>query len=248
MIAIGYARVSTDKQDKEGVSMEAQTTKIRAAVTLHDDWTLTEIISDGGESAKSLDRPGMLRILAMMDAGEVGAVIVAKLDRLTRSVKDLAILLEHFQRNNVVLVSIAEALDTASAAGRLVLNIMMSVSQWEREAISERTRDALAHKRSKGERAGTIPYGYCSKLDGITKQTKDGRTVYVQIEEAPEEQTVIAEIKRLRKRGRGWTTRAIAEELNRKGLRMRQDREWTFGRVAQILKSTSAPVRSAEVS
>ncbi len=74
-------------------------------------------------------------------------LIVAKLDRLTRSVKDLAELLERFERKGVALVSVAESLDTGSAAGRLVLNITAAVSQWEREAIGERTKDALSHKR-----------------------------------------------------------------------------------------------------
>jgi site-specific DNA recombinase len=77
----------------------------------------------------------MVRFLSLVDAGAVDIVIIAKLDRLTRSVKDLAELLERFTRRGVSLVSVADSLDTRSAAGRLVLNIMVSVSQWEREAI-----------------------------------------------------------------------------------------------------------------
>jgi site-specific DNA recombinase len=95
---------------------------------------LLEIIVDGGESAKSLNRPGMARLLALADTGEVQTVIIAKLDRLTRSVKDLCTLLERFTRRGVDLVSVAESLDTGSVPGRLVLNIMTAVSQWEREA------------------------------------------------------------------------------------------------------------------
>jgi DNA invertase Pin-like site-specific DNA recombinase len=102
----------------------------------------------------------MERLLALVDQGKVQTVIIAKLDRLTRSVKDLAELLERFQRRGVSLVSVAESLDTGSAAGRLVINIMTAVSQWEREAIGERTRDAMNHKRSNGERVGNIAYGY----------------------------------------------------------------------------------------
>jgi len=110
---------------------------------------LIDIIVDGGESAKSLNRPGMARLLAMVDGGEVEAVIIAKLDRLTRSVKDLCTLRERFTRRGAALVSVAESLDTGSSAGRLVLNIMTAVSQ-EREAIGERTRDAMSHKRTNG--------------------------------------------------------------------------------------------------
>ncbi len=102
--------------------------KIRAMAVVHSA-ELIEIVVDGGESAKSLNRPGMAKLLAMVDAGQVQTVIIAKLDRLTRSVKDLSTLLERFNRLSVTLVSVAESLDTGSAAGRLVLNIMAAVSQ-----------------------------------------------------------------------------------------------------------------------
>src|SRR5471030_1073704 len=157
MHAIGYIRVSTDKQAERGLSLDAQREKLRAMAVVHDT-ELAEIIVDA-ESAKNLDRPGMKRILDLVRGCGVDTVIVAKLDRLTRSVRDLADLLDLFQKKGVALVSVAEALDTGCAAGRLVLNIMVSVSQWEREAISERTRDALQHKRSQGERVGNIAFG-----------------------------------------------------------------------------------------
>src|SRR5712692_4034698 len=165
MKTIGYVRVSTDKQAERGVSLEAQAEKIRAMAVVHNA-ELIDIIVDGGESAKSLNRPGMARLLTLVDAGEVQAVIIAKLDRLTRSVKDLCTLLERFERRGVALVSVAESLDTGSAAGRLVLNIMTAVSQWEREAIGERTRDAMNHKKSQGQRVGTLPFGSRVAPDG----------------------------------------------------------------------------------
>jgi DNA invertase Pin-like site-specific DNA recombinase len=142
MLAIGYVRVSTDRQADQGASLEAQSARIQAMATVQDV-ELAEIIVDGGESAKSMNRPGLKRLLAMVEAGTVRTVIVAKLDRLTRSVRDLCELLELFERKRVALVSVAESLDTGSAAGRLVITIMGAVSQWEREAIGERTRDVL---------------------------------------------------------------------------------------------------------
>ncbi len=186
---------------------------------------MTEIIVDGGESAKSLNRPGMARLLAMVDAGEVQAVIIAKLDRLTRSVKDLCTLLERFERRGVALVSVAESLDTSSAAGRLVLNIMTAVSQWEREAIGERTRDAMRHKRSNGERVGNIPYGY--------RLAADGR----HLEEDPGEQTVLAEIRRFRREGA--TLRWIAAALNNSARKTRRGTAWRLESVARVLKADS---------
>ena len=159
MRTIGYVRVSTDKQADRGISLEAQAGKIRA-MALVQGAELSDIIVDSGESAKSLNRPGMAKLLALVDGGKVKGVIVAKLDRLTRSVKDLCELLERFERKGVALVLVAESLDTGSAAGRLVLNIMAAVSQWEREAIGGRTRDALHHKRSQGERWETSPLAF----------------------------------------------------------------------------------------
>ena len=139
MRAIGYVRVSLPKMAERGVSLAAQTEKIRGMAAVQD-LELLDILVEPGETAKNLDRPAMQRMLAMVDSKAIDTVIIAKLDRLTRSVKDLAELLERFSRRGVSLVSVAESLDTATAAGRLVLNIMVSVSQWERQAIGERAR------------------------------------------------------------------------------------------------------------
>ena len=142
MKAIGYVRVSTEKQGDSGVSLEAQQEKIRAMAVVKGI-ELMDLIIDAGESAKSLNRPGMMQVLALVEARAVDVVIIAKLDRLTRSVKDLAELLERFTRRGVSLVSVADSLDTQSAAGRLVLNIMVSVSQWEREALYSLLTDTI---------------------------------------------------------------------------------------------------------
>ncbi len=222
MRAYGYVRVSTEKQAGQGISLEAQAEKIKAMATVHGA-ELVEIISDGGESAKSLNRPGVQRLLALVDAGDVDTVIIAKLDRLTRSVKDLAELLETFERRGVSLVSVADSLDTKSASGRLVLNIMMSVSQWEREAIGERTRDALQHKKANGERVGTIPFGY--RLSAHGKR----------LEENPREQEALCKIRELRELG--YSLREISEELNRRGYLTRRGSLWQHAYVASLLKA-----------
>src|SRR5436190_19163779 len=125
MLAIGYVRVSTERQADEGVSLAAQEAKVRAMAAVRDA-TLLDVIVDA-ESAKNVNRPGLQRLLTLINAGEVQAVIVAKLDRLTRSVKDLCTLLELFDKRKVALISVAESLDTGTAGGRLVLRIMASV-------------------------------------------------------------------------------------------------------------------------
>jgi site-specific DNA recombinase len=180
-----------------------------------------ELIVDGGESAKDLKRPGMDRLLTLVDERKVDTVIIAKLDRLTRSVKDLAELLERFQRRGVSLVSVAESLDTGSAAGRLVINIMTAVSQWEREAIGERTRDAMQHKRSKGRCVGNLAYGYRLSADGE------------HVEPEPSEQKALAQIRSLRQQGR--SLRSIASALNAQALRTRRGTGWRHDHVLRII-------------
>jgi DNA invertase Pin-like site-specific DNA recombinase len=125
--AIGYVRVSTDRQAEQGVSLEAQEAKIRAMSTVQEGELFNGII-DSGESAKNLNRPGLQRPLASVNGGKVHSVIIAKLDRLTRSVKDLCSLPS--KKLGVALITVAESVHTASAAGRLVITIMAAVSQW----------------------------------------------------------------------------------------------------------------------
>src|SRR5579864_3175867 len=222
-MTVGYVRVSTDRQAEQGSSLEAQAEKIRA-MALVQGVELADIIVESGESAKSLNGPGMAQLLELVDAGKVKAVIVAKLDRLTRSVKDLCELLERFERKGVALVSVAESLDTGSAAGRLVLNIMAAVSQWEREAIGERTRDALRHKSANGERVGNLRFGY--------RLCADRRHV----EPDPGEQAVLTEIQNLRQSGQ--TLRGIAAALNHRALRTRRGSAWRLEHVARILRQS----------
>src|SRR5262247_3665419 len=109
MNVVGYIRVSTEDQAREGVSLAAQRAKIDA-YGLVKDWSVVEIIQDEG-MAKDLKRPGVQRLIALVESRYVGAVIVYKLDRLTRSVKDLNSLVELFERSGVALVSLQESLD-----------------------------------------------------------------------------------------------------------------------------------------
>lgn len=187
MQVVGYVRVSTEDQAKEGISLAAQQAKIDA-YTVVKDWALVEVIRDEGQSAKDINRPGLQRVLRLVESRAVAAVIVYKLDRLTRSVADLDKLMKLFERRSVALVSLQESLDATTATGRLMMNLLASVSQWEREVIGERTKDALQHLKAQGLR-------YCKALY--------------------EDEAVVAMMHAWRAAGLSY--RAVADELNRAG-------------------------------
>lgn len=219
MKAIGYVRVSTDEQAESGVSLAAQEQKIRAYCDLYD-LELVEICSDAGASGKTLDRPGLDRVLRSLTARNAEAVVVAKLDRLTRSVIDLGALLDEYFGEKFQLLSVSEQVDTRTAAGRLVLNILTTVAQWERETIGERTSIALQHKKRNGEyTGGRVPYG---------KRLEDGRLV-----DDIEEQAAVTVAKKLRTRG--MSLRKIGTELLRRDIRPRTGNSFSAQQVKQLL-------------
>lgn len=147
MKAVCYLRVSTREQAEEGVSLAAQEEKTKAYCVARG-WECIGVLRDEGVSGGSLDRPGLQEALDLCRRGEAQALVVLKLDRLTRSVRDLGFLLEDvFDRHHVAFASVADNFDTSTANGRLILNVLGSVAQWEREIIVERTTDALAHKK-----------------------------------------------------------------------------------------------------
>jgi len=225
--AIGYVRVSTEEQASDGVSLEAQKAKIRAYADLYDI-ELVAVIEDAGESAKTLSRPGLQEALKSLREGKAEGLLIAKLDRLSRSVVDWNHLIDGYfgEKAGKNLWSVADSIDTTTAAGRLVLNVLMSVAQWERETIGERTKDALQHKKSNGERVGQIPYGY--------DLASDGRTLI----ENPEQQKVIVLMKSLRETGMSFSQ--IGRELEGRGIpTQKAGRKWTHKNVASILKRAS---------
>jgi DNA invertase Pin-like site-specific DNA recombinase len=165
---VGYARVSTEEQASDGVSLGAQSEKIRAYASLYD-LELLEVIVDAGVSAKTLNRPGLNRALDMLAEGKASGLVVAKLDRLSRSVGDWNTLIDGYfgERSGKTLMSVADSIDTRTAAGRLVLNVLMPVSQWERETIAERTRDAPQQKRSGANGPAQSPSAAAWRDDGV---------------------------------------------------------------------------------
>lgn len=220
MQAIGYCRVSTEEQAREGVSLDNQENKIKLQADL-SDYHLVDMVIDPGYSAKNMNRPGIRRVIEAVKAGEVDAVIIHKLDRLTRSVADLDSFIRLLNKKGIALISVKDSIDTKTAGGRMVLNVLASISQWEREAIGERTAEALRHKRDRGEyTGGDVPFGY--DLDGI------------HLVENPAEQKAIRLMKDLR--GRGYSYRAIARRLEKRATRTKRGGlKWYAQTVKQVL-------------
>jgi site-specific DNA recombinase len=220
---VGYTRVSTEEQAEGGVSLDVQPKKIKQFAELHE-LNLIEIVEDAGVSGKTIDRPGLGRVLKLLDSGKAQGVIVAKLDRLTRSVGDLAYLLDRYfgDRKKHKLFSLSESIDTTTAAGEMMLNLLVTVAQWERKTIVERTQQAMDHKRSQGQRISRfIPYG--SRLAG------DGTTlVPCQVE-----QEVIHVMKTQRRLGK--SSRDIAESLNREAIPSRGGGTWSHRTILKVL-------------
>jgi len=224
MKAIAYIRVSTEEQATDGVSLKAQRAKVEAYANLYDI-ELVAVLEDAGQSAKSLNRPGLQKAIAMLKTGKADGLLIAKLDRLSRSVSDWNRLIDGFfgEKAGKQLWSVADSIDTTTAAGRLVLNVLMSVAQWERETIGERTATALQYKKSMGERiSGKIPFGFDLAEDGKTLTRNET------------EQTIIERIHNLK--AKGFSLRKIAGALNQEGIPSKERKRWNHVQIHRILK------------
>jgi site-specific DNA recombinase len=154
-------RTSTEEGlDSEFNSLDAQreSGEAYAASQKQEGWiALSTRYDDAGYSGATLDRPAMQRLLADIEAGRVDVVIVYKIDRLSRSLLDFARLMEVFDRHGVAFVSVTQRFDTSTSMGRLMLNILLSFAQFEREIIGERIRDKVAATKRRGKYTGGPP-------------------------------------------------------------------------------------------
>jgi len=202
---LAYCRVSTDEQGHSGLGLEAQ----RQAITAECErrgWEVVEVIEDRGYSAKNLKRPGVQAALETLAARRADALVVSKLDRLSRSLLDFANVMAVAQREGWALVALDCAVDTSSPSGEAMANMLATFAQFERRLIGQRTRDALAVKRKQGVRLGRPP---------------------------TTPQPVVARVKRERAKGR--TLREIADRLNADGVPTAQGGRWWPGTVRLLL-------------
>ena len=160
-----YTRKSSDEGlDHAFNSLDAQAEACAAYIVSqrHEGWKLvSDRFDDGGLSGGTLERPALQRLLAEIDAGRIGMVVVYKIDRLTRSLADFGRLVERLDAKGCSFVSVTQAFNTASSMGRLTLNVLLSFAQFEREVTAERIRDKIAASKKKGLwMGGSLPLGY----------------------------------------------------------------------------------------
>jgi site-specific DNA recombinase len=235
-----YTRKSTEEGlEQEFNSLDAQREAAQAYIAsqAQQGWlALPERYDDGGYSGGNLDRPALQRLLEDITAGKIDAVLTYKLDRLSRSLLDFARIMEIFDQHQVAFVSITQQFHSATSMGRLVLNMLLSFAQFERELIAERTRDKIAAARRKGKWVGGMPLlGYDidpkgSKLRINETEATRVRAIFALYLESQALGPVLRELDR-----RGWRTKRWR---TRKG-RRRGGRAFTRNTLRQLLRNVT---------
>lgn len=173
--AVGYLRVSTRDQVDHGHSLDAQETAIRTEVERRG-WVLHEMVRENGSAARGKERPELERTLKMLSSGEAGVLVSTRLDRLSRSVVDFKLILEQSKREGWTIVLTELGVDFSSAVGNLIAGVLAEVAEFERELISERTKDGLAAAREKGIRIGRPRVMPARTRKRIKRERESGRS------------------------------------------------------------------------
>lgn len=175
---VAYLRVSTEEQAVSGLGLEAQETAVMAACAARGA-TVVAVFTDAGVSGSVApeERPGLSAALEAVSSGRAGVLMVSKLDRLSRSLLDFAVLMERSRRDGWALVTLDLGVDTASPQGELMANVFATFAQFERRLIGQRTKDALAVKRSQGVRLGRPVALPVEVRDRIVAERRAGTTL-----------------------------------------------------------------------
>lgn len=221
-----YARKSTDEGlDQQFNSLDAQRESCEAYITSQkmNGWVaLPERYEDGGFSGGNTNRPALKRLLADCEAGKVDIIICYKVDRLSRSLCDFTDLSKMFSKWGVAFVSVTQQIDTSTSSGKMMMNLLMTFAEYEREIISERIRDKMAATRRKGLWAGgCVAIGYTLKDSHL----------YPNPDEAPVVQRIF------RRYIETQSCQTIAAELNADGVRTRKGTIWNKQQIYRILNN-----------
>jgi site-specific DNA recombinase len=212
-----YIRVSTEEQAREGYSIPAQKERLTAYCTALG-WEDYKFYIDEGVSAKDTNRPKLQLLLDHVKAGSISTILVYRLDRFTRRVKDLHKMLELLEKHQCAFKSATEPYDTSTAMGKLFITIVAALAEWETDNLSERVRMALEEKVTGGERVGNIPYGFdLSDDEKLVKNKKQAPVVLDMIDKFKS----------------GMSANALADYLNKTN----NDRVWHPNGVLRILKN-----------
>ena len=220
MKLIGYARVSTGDQQ----TIANQVEKMQAYCDLHDH-ELIDTFLDEGVSGKTVERTGLRQALKRLSTTGVDGVVITKLDRLSRSVRDWCDLMETFDRKSKVLISVYDSIDTSTASGRMIANMFATIAQWERETIAERTQASMNYLRKQGRRIGRFaPFGFqfdpedqtqlspCLRdTDGPAKRRKYSTTGTDATQKANKRNAAETS----RRQGKAWTRSAVWKIVKR---------------------------------
>ncbi len=216
--AVIYTRFSCNRQET-GASIETQLEKCLLQAQLTDA-VVVETIMDRGQSAKNLDREGIQTLINLVKTKQVNQVIIYRLDRLSRNVSDLNTLIQLFTKFGVALVSVSDVLNTETPSGRMVINVICSISQCERETLMSRVSDSLQYRKRNNIRySRIIPYG--KSLEGNTLIDNN------------QEQSVIEVMKNLH--AKGESLRSIAKQLTSSNFPTRMGGDWSPLSVRKIL-------------
>jgi site-specific DNA recombinase len=212
-----YTRKSTEEGlQQEFNSLDAQRESGEAYIKsqAQEGWTLVkDRYDDGGFTGGNMERPALARLMADMRAGQIDCVVVYKVDRLSRSLLDFAKMMETFERHRVAFVSVTQEFNTSTSMGRLMLNVLLSFAQFEREVISERTRDKIAAARRKGKWSGGLPllgYDVDPRTHKLVVNQAEAQRVRAIFELYLEKQSLLSTAEELARRGwanKRWTTR-----------------------------------------
>lgn len=212
-----YIRVSTEEQVKEGYSIPAQKERLTAYCKAQG-WDDFKFYIDEGVSAKDTNRPKLKLLLDHVKAGSISTILVYRLDRFTRSVRDLYSLLDFLEKYNCAFKSATELYDTSSAMGRMFIGLVALLAQWERENLSERVKMGLEEKVTGGERVGNVPYGFdLSDEEKLVKNQKQSDIVLDMVDKFKS----------------GMSANALCDYLNKTN----NDRVWHPNGVLRILKN-----------
>jgi DNA invertase Pin-like site-specific DNA recombinase len=218
-----YTRRSTGEANQP-FTIEVQESKLGSYVASQDDWAIVARYSDDASGA-TIDRPDLGRALAAARAGEFDVLLVYRVDRFSRRIRDLVLLLDEFDSSGVVFRSATEPFDTATPVGRMLVHMLGVFAEFERDLIIDRVFSGMEKKASAGQwTLGIPPYGYA--VDPATRRLRP----------VPEESTVVKEIFHLYT-VRGMGTRAVANDLTRRGYRRRSGRPWSYKTVTDALRN-----------